>query len=226
MPCHAFGSTGCASWIGRGARMLGLEGAVQDQNFEALRQGLGPQTGEFIRQRHGSDRIGKEGGTQNQVRHLCDFTFSAPKSIVLTRCKSTLTRNQTKLLHASARRRRQEGMTFAARLRCFGHRNAMRPGMESSTLVPLSFYVPRLVRACTRTHSCRARRRESDVSLRGIDTVPTRLEVFQDVSVARLHRLGIAERREFKGEDAFPLTRRERMRLPTLCCTPARLDVG
>ena len=61
--------------------MLGLQGAVQDQDFEALRQGLDPRTGEFIRQRQGSDRVGKDGATQSQARHLYDFTFSAPKSV-------------------------------------------------------------------------------------------------------------------------------------------------
>src|ERR1051325_6568135 len=78
---YAEGERVVGKWMGRGAEMLGLEGAVQDQDFEALRQGLDPRTGEFIRQRQGSDRIGKDGVTQSQARHLYDFTFSAPKSV-------------------------------------------------------------------------------------------------------------------------------------------------
>ncbi len=78
---YAEGERVVGKWMGRGAAMLGLAGPVQDQDFEALRQGLDPRTGEFIRQRQGSDRIGKDGATQSQARHLYDFTFSAPKSV-------------------------------------------------------------------------------------------------------------------------------------------------
>ena len=68
-------------WHGRGAAMLGLEGEVRGEDFEALRQGLDPRTGEFLRQRHGVDRIGQDGERRSQERHLYDFTFSAPKSV-------------------------------------------------------------------------------------------------------------------------------------------------
>ena len=78
---YAEGERVVGKWMGRGAEMLGLQGSVQDQDFEALRQGLDPRTGEFIRQRQGSDRVGKDGATQSQARHLYDFTFSAPKSV-------------------------------------------------------------------------------------------------------------------------------------------------
>jgi len=78
---YAEGERVVGKWMGRAAEMLGLKGAVQDQDFEALRQGLDPRTGQFIRQRHGSDRVGKDGATQSQVRHLYDFTFSGPKSV-------------------------------------------------------------------------------------------------------------------------------------------------
>ena len=43
-------------WYGRGAELLGLSGKVKSEDFESLRQGLDPATGEFLRQRHGADR--------------------------------------------------------------------------------------------------------------------------------------------------------------------------
>jgi hypothetical protein len=43
-------------WQGRGAELLGLDGALKSEEFEALRQGLDPHTGEFLRQRHSADR--------------------------------------------------------------------------------------------------------------------------------------------------------------------------
>ena len=78
---YAEGERVVGKWMGRGAEMLGLREVVQDQDFEALRQGLDPRTGEFIRQRQGSDRVGKDGAIQSQARYLYDFTFSAPKSV-------------------------------------------------------------------------------------------------------------------------------------------------
>jgi len=68
-------------WRGHGAELLGLEGAVRHEDFEALRQGLDPRTGEFLRPRHSADRTGADGATQSQGRSLYDFTFSAPKSV-------------------------------------------------------------------------------------------------------------------------------------------------
>ncbi len=78
---YAEGERVVGRWMGRGAGMLGLKGEVQSEAFEALRKGLDPQTGEFLRQRQGADRIGADGATQSQARHLYDFTFSAPKSV-------------------------------------------------------------------------------------------------------------------------------------------------
>ena len=46
-----------------------------------MRQGLDPQTGEFLRQRHGADRIASNGEEQSKARSLYDMTFSAPKSV-------------------------------------------------------------------------------------------------------------------------------------------------
>src|ERR1051326_4874903 len=68
-------------WRGRGAELLGLKGEVTSEDFEAVRQGLDPQTGEFLRQRHGADRIGNNGEEQGKARSLYDMTFSAPKSV-------------------------------------------------------------------------------------------------------------------------------------------------
>src|SRR5712691_8614232 len=66
-------------WHGRGAELLGLKGEVTSEDFEAVRQGLDPQTGEFLRQRHGADRIASNGEEQSKARSLYDMTFSAPK---------------------------------------------------------------------------------------------------------------------------------------------------
>ena len=68
-------------WQGRGAELLGLKGEVTSEDFEAVRQGLDPQTGEFLRQRHGADRIASNGEEQSKARSLYDMTFSAPKSV-------------------------------------------------------------------------------------------------------------------------------------------------
>jgi len=68
-------------WFGRGAVMLGLDGAVNHEDFEALRQGVHPESGIFLRQRHSADRIAKDGSVQSRGRNLYDFTFSAPKSV-------------------------------------------------------------------------------------------------------------------------------------------------
>jgi conjugative relaxase-like TrwC/TraI family protein len=68
-------------WHGRGAELLGLSGRVSSEDFESLRQGLDPKTGEFLRQRQGSDRISADGTEQSKARSIYDMTFSAPKSV-------------------------------------------------------------------------------------------------------------------------------------------------
>ncbi len=68
-------------WHWRGAELLGLKGEVTSEDFEAVRQGLDPQTGEFLRQRHSADRIASNGEEQGKARSLYDMTFSAPKSV-------------------------------------------------------------------------------------------------------------------------------------------------
>ncbi len=61
--------------------MLGLTGKVSTEQFESLREGRDPQSGEFLRQRKSADRVGSDGTTQSRARNLYDFTISAPKSV-------------------------------------------------------------------------------------------------------------------------------------------------
>jgi conjugative relaxase-like TrwC/TraI family protein len=68
-------------WHGRGAELLGLRGEVKQEQFEAVREGLHPETGEFLRPRHSADRMGVDGNEQSKGRSLYDLTFSAPKSV-------------------------------------------------------------------------------------------------------------------------------------------------
>ena len=68
-------------WHGRGAELLGLRGTVTREQFEAVREARHPQSGEFLRPRHGSDRTNVDGGEQSKARSLYDLTFSAPKSV-------------------------------------------------------------------------------------------------------------------------------------------------
>ena len=68
-------------WHGQGAELLGLRGEVTQEQFEAVREGLHPETGEFLRPRHSADRLDANGSEQSKGRSLYDLTFSAPKSI-------------------------------------------------------------------------------------------------------------------------------------------------
>jgi len=47
-------------WSGPGSALLGLNGATNSGDFEALRQGFHPSTGEFLRVRHSADRTAAE----------------------------------------------------------------------------------------------------------------------------------------------------------------------
>jgi conjugative relaxase-like TrwC/TraI family protein len=78
---YAEGEHVIGHWRGRGAELLGLKGDVRSGDFESLRQGLDPQTGEFLRQRKSADRVSADGTAQSHGRHLYDFTISAPKSV-------------------------------------------------------------------------------------------------------------------------------------------------
>ena len=48
-------------WHGRGAELLGLRWEVTSEQFEAIREGLHPETGEFLRPRHSSDKTLSDG---------------------------------------------------------------------------------------------------------------------------------------------------------------------
>src|ERR1700721_1361377 len=78
---YSEGERVAGEWNGRGAELLGLSGAVNTVDFEALRQGLNPKTGEFLRVRHSADRTAADGSNLAQGRSLYDFTISAPKSV-------------------------------------------------------------------------------------------------------------------------------------------------
>jgi conjugative relaxase-like TrwC/TraI family protein len=78
---YAEGERVIGQWQGRGAELLGLSGDVKSDQFEAVRQGIDPQTGEFLRQRQSADRVAADGTTQSHGRNLYDFTISAPKSV-------------------------------------------------------------------------------------------------------------------------------------------------
>ena len=60
---YAEGERVMGQWQGRGAELLGLSGEVKSEQFEAVRQGLDPQTGEFLRQRQSADRVAADGTT-------------------------------------------------------------------------------------------------------------------------------------------------------------------
>ena len=68
-------------WQGHGAELLDLRGHVTREQFESLREGLHPDTGQFLRPRHSADRLGADGSEQSKGRSLYDLTFSAPKSV-------------------------------------------------------------------------------------------------------------------------------------------------
>jgi len=78
---YAEGERVTGMWRGEGAELLGLSGEVKAEQFEAVREGLDPESGEFLRQRHSADRVASDGSTQSRGRNLYDFTISAPKSV-------------------------------------------------------------------------------------------------------------------------------------------------
>ena len=75
-------------WMGRGAELLGLEGAVKIEDLEAVLQGNNPHTGEYLKPRKNSDsvveRTTKNGEViedQRKARNMYDCVFSAPKAL-------------------------------------------------------------------------------------------------------------------------------------------------
>src|ERR1700722_6931137 len=82
---YAEGEAITGVWMGHGAELLGLKGAVTMEEFDAIRQGLDPFSGEFLRQRQSADRYGEveRNGVISveklaSARNLYDFTVSAP----------------------------------------------------------------------------------------------------------------------------------------------------
>ena len=71
---------------GVAAELLGLSANVQTEQFEALREGRDPATGQFLRQRR-ADRLPPTEHTKPR-KESGDFTFSAPKSVSIMAPKS------------------------------------------------------------------------------------------------------------------------------------------
>ena len=68
------------AWSGSGiarAEWRGHAPAVRSRP----REGLHPETGEFLRPRHSADRLATDGQVESKARSLYDLTFSAPKSV-------------------------------------------------------------------------------------------------------------------------------------------------
>ncbi len=78
---YSVGETIQGQWMGHGAELLGLKGAVTMEQFEAVRLGEHPTTGEYLRPRQSANRFGKEGERIATARNLYDFTISAPKAV-------------------------------------------------------------------------------------------------------------------------------------------------
>jgi len=78
---YSVGETITGEWIGRGAELLNLEGSVTMDQFDAIRQGIDPSTGEFLRQRQSANRFDEQGEKLSTGRNLYDFTVSAPKAV-------------------------------------------------------------------------------------------------------------------------------------------------
>src|SRR5689334_1387244 len=79
---YSVGDRVTGQWMGRGAALLGLDGAaVTMQQFDAIRQADHPATGVHLRQRHSADRFNVDGEKIAKARNLYDFTISAPKAL-------------------------------------------------------------------------------------------------------------------------------------------------
>ena len=79
---YSVGETITGQWMGRGAELLGLQGEVTMDQFDAIRLAQDPNTGEFLRQRQSADKFEATDGEQiATARNLYDFTVSAPKDL-------------------------------------------------------------------------------------------------------------------------------------------------
>ena len=77
---YAAGQTVTGEWFGLGAEKFGLKGAVGEEAFLALCEGLHPATGQRLTQRKNSKRQ-EAGKTVANRRVFYDFTISPPKSV-------------------------------------------------------------------------------------------------------------------------------------------------
>lgn len=55
-------------WHGRGAELLGLNGTVTHEQFEAIREGRHPETGEFLRPRYSPCGLWSGGSMPSAIR--------------------------------------------------------------------------------------------------------------------------------------------------------------
>jgi len=81
---YAEGEEVAGEWIGKGAKALGLEGAVHEEHFEMLRNNLHPFTGEKLTARNRASAKVKNPrtGRMEERKQIAfhDITFSAPKA--------------------------------------------------------------------------------------------------------------------------------------------------
>ena len=85
---YAEGAQITGQWMGRGAELLHLEGAVDIADLEQVLEGNDPRTGVYLKPRKNSDsvveRITKNGEIiqdQRKARNMYDCVFSAPKAV-------------------------------------------------------------------------------------------------------------------------------------------------
>jgi TrwC relaxase len=74
---------GIGEWIGDGAELLDLTGEVTKEEFDAIRQGIHPQTAEQLRAWAMPDRVYRKtwGDETYRAREMFDLVLSAPKSV-------------------------------------------------------------------------------------------------------------------------------------------------
>ncbi|MFZ5495477.1 MAG: MobF family relaxase [Verrucomicrobiota bacterium] len=78
---YSVGQKVTGEWFGHGAGMLGLQGAVTEQEFLRLCEGLHPATGRRLTLRKNSSRRDDDGHRVANRRVFYDFTLSPPKSV-------------------------------------------------------------------------------------------------------------------------------------------------
>src|SRR5207249_9411318 len=80
---YAEGERVTGHWQGKGAEFLGLRGEVKSEQFEALRQGCHPATGELLRQRQSADRVSAAGTLLWRARNVDHPTIVAAQSMYI-----------------------------------------------------------------------------------------------------------------------------------------------